>query len=104
MCNHQHGSVPYRCYKNGIILSKCQQECDYLASCVGFSETFATNICYLFPSSMGCPSGWDFDTGYVAVTSNQLIASERHGSNCYIKQGTILQRYAKYFILLIRKL
>ena len=98
MCNHERGSVPYRCSKNGIILSKCQHECDSLASCVGFSESFATT-CYLFPSSVGCPSGWDFDTGYVAVTSNQLIASEvRHGSNCYIKQGTLLQIDAEYFI------
>ena len=89
MCNHEKGSLPYRCYKPGLAITKCQEECDKFSSCVGYSTS---TDCNLFPASVGCPTGWNFDTGLYAKTPLQLVASERNGSNCFVKQGVISRR------------
>ena len=96
-CGHWSGSdlaEAHRC--NKVIVpgsATCQEECNVLHSCVGYSQQASNNLCYVFTANGWCPPGWTEQDGKVVKHHTQLVANNNCNCpdyNCYKKSMNTL--------------
>lgn len=100
LCEHSSGGVAFGCL--GIKMSNCQQDCENLSSCVGYSvllhSCFQTRcLCSLYTSEDSCPFGLNTHSiafsldgnASIATTSSELVSGSAFPGigNCFRKSS-----------------
>ena len=84
-CYHIEGELPYRCIKKTTDAMDCEEKCNDLNECIGFSEG---EYCALFPfSKFVCPFGWMEQIGKLALSRDFLVPGNMTLYNCKVKRG-----------------
>jgi len=93
-CLHVSGNTPYACFRYNVSSqSLCEDHCTSLTSCVAYhfllpDTNFDYSNCYLIPSEIGCPSGFEDrpTSSYpIAASMNDLKPGYATDYVCYGK-------------------